>query len=115
MLFIPFQKKFNDAFTSEKKYYKKYLWFLLFFVNFFIYVAITLRNEKLTLKEGKLLSLVGFFFFFNTSLFVFMLIGDWIKRLSNIFLKLLIYFLCVVFILIWLIITCIWIMGLLGL
>lgn len=115
MLFIPFRNKFDDIFKNEKRYYKKYLWFLLFSINFFIYLAITFKNQRLTLKQGNLISFVGFFFFFNTCLFVFMLLGDKIKRFKNIPLKLLMYFLCMVFLLVWLIITCIWTMSLLGL
>lgn len=90
MLFIPFHEKFEKVFSKETKWTKKYVWFLLFFIFVFIGIAFAMKKEGLGLGPWKIGSLIGFFFFFTTPLFIFLETGEWSKRINNVFLKLLV-------------------------
>ena len=113
-MFIPFREKFDKIFRGEIQWYKKYAWFLLFFVFIFIGVAFLVREEGLELRPGKRVSLIGFFFFFTTPLFIFMQTGEWGKRINNVFLKLLVTCSQIYAVILWLLVTCVWIMYLLN-
>lgn len=112
MLFIPFNKKFEAVFSSESKWYKKYLWFVLFFLFYFGYFAVGMREDGLKLKQGALFSLGCFFFYVTLTMFFVMQGSDRIKRIRSGFLKFLVACIGFFALICWLIITGIWILNL---
>jgi len=114
-MIIPFRKKFEEVFTSQERWCKKYLWFLLFFLIFFVISVIpAFIREGLQFPQKELLSAVGLFLFLSTGLFLLMLIHDKVKQLKNIFLKVVIFVIWGIGFLIWLFMSVIWISNIFG-
>ncbi len=89
-MIIPFRRKFEEVFASKARWYKKYLWFLLFFLIFCIISVIpAFIKEGFHLPKIELLSAVVLFLFISTGLFLFMVISDAVKQMKNIFIKIL--------------------------
>ena len=113
-LFFPFGKKFGEIFESKRKWYRKYLWFLLFSVLFFIVVLINiLLEEEPYLPLNRLLSVVGLFLYISTGVFFIMLIKDIIEQIKSILLKIVSSITLVIGLLIWIFIAAIWMINLL--
>ncbi len=109
-MIIPFKEKFEKVFAGQGKWYKKYLWFLLFFAFFFILSVIPrLIGEGLGFPKKGLLSSVGLFFFISTGLFILMSISDKAKQIKRVFLRALTSTIMALIFLVWLIITIVWI------
>ncbi len=115
-MIIPFREKFEKIFAGQEKWYKKYLWFLLFFAIFFALVIIPgAMKEGLGVPKGRLFSCVGLFFFITTGLFILMSISDKTKQIKRMFLRVLTSMIMALIFFVWLIVTVVWTSGVLGL
>jgi hypothetical protein len=113
-MIIPFRRKFEEVFASQRRWYKKYLWFLLFLMIFSVISVIpAFIKEGLRFPKKELLSAVGLFLFISTGLFLFMVIGDTVKQSKNIFLKIFVLLFVGIGFLVWLVISVLWISNIL--
>ncbi|MDD5458215.1 MAG: hypothetical protein PHF37_02330 [Phycisphaerae bacterium] len=112
---FPFGQKFDEVFTSKEKWYKKYIWFLLFSVIFFaVSVIPAFIEEGLEIPHNRFISAVCLSLFVSTGLFFLMLINDKIKQLKNKFIKMFIIIILGIVVLIWLLISVVWMLNILG-
>ncbi len=108
-MIIPFRKKFEEIFSGQEKWYKKYLWFLLFLILISLSTIPAYAKEGVEFDKDLFLSSVGLFFFFATDLFTHLTLCDKDEQVKKMYLRALcIVGLAIIFIP-WLLITIYWV------